>query len=127
MKPDEKNVTPDHADSGEEATANYRGLKALVIGLGVGIVAMLGLIFYTIAERAAESMLAEDKEPQVSQAFEPVSSLSELEISRPDGSELVSVSSSGGELLLHFRSETGDMIIAVNRSTGEQTRVHIPD
>ncbi len=126
MKPDEKNVTPDHSDSSEEAVPSNRGLKAVVIGLGLGIVAMLGLIFYTIAERAAESFLVEDDATEISRASDAVPLLPELQVARPVGSELVSVSSVRDELLLHFRMETGDVIIAVNRATGEQTRLDIP-
>lgn len=98
----------------------------MVIGLGLGIVAMLGLIFYTIAERAAESFLVEDDATEISRASDAVPLLPELQVARPVGSELVSVSSVRDELLLHFRMETGDVIIAVNRATGEQTRLDIP-
>lgn len=131
MMPDEKNVTPDHTAADEDAAPAYRGLKALVIGLGLGIVAMLGLIFYTIGERAAESLLAEEGAPPPATvaAVEPVATtaMADLEVARPEGGRLVASSVAGNDLLLHFRTAAGDILIIVNRTTGEQTRVRITD
>jgi len=128
MMPDEKNVTPDHAAVHEDAAPSYRGLKALVIGLGLGIVAMLGLIFYTIGERAADSLLVEEESTPVA-VPEPVATaaMADLQVTRPEGGTLVAASVAGGELLLHFRTASGDILILVNRTTGAQTRVRIAD
>ncbi|NVJ99671.1 MAG: hypothetical protein HWE25_16090 [Alphaproteobacteria bacterium] len=131
MMPREENVTPKNAEGHEtesseaEAAPNFRGLKILVIALGVGIVGMLGLIVYTISQRAAAGLIGDDTTP-VAEIVVPVEKATDFIVDRPKGSELVSVEVRGIEMIFHFRTDGADTVIILNRNSGEQSVVTVP-
>lgn len=136
MMPQEENVTPpdehrqDSAVADDEVAPNYRGMKMLVIGLGIAIVGMLALIVYTISQRAAAGLLGEGAETQAEMQVESGAQAipsGQHTLNRPDGAELVSVNAAGAELVFHFRSDAGDMVIVLDRRTGKQTTVTVPN
>lgn len=131
MMPQEENVTPKNATSPDsvdaEETPNFRGLKVLVILLGIGIAGMLALITYTISQRAAETLSGD--EPATATVTAPAEAALYLEnhlVERPTGATLLSVTVNGPELVLHFEGEAGDTIVTLDRRTGKQTRIEIP-
>ncbi|NVJ70949.1 MAG: hypothetical protein HWE08_11375 [Alphaproteobacteria bacterium] len=134
MMPQDEKVTPknaaqDNSPAGEEgAVPNYRGLKILVIALGVAIAGMLALIVYTISQRMAEGLI-EGEVVEAEQGTEVVGVVEDylnFSIERPKGAELVAVTASGRDLVFHFRSDLGDTVITLDRRTGAQSRVDVP-
>jgi len=133
MMPQDEKVTPQNegapvSGAEEEAVPKHTGMKLLVIGLGIAILAMVGLMVYKISERAAESLMDEgDAGPVVAEpAVVPARSYGDFYVERPVGATLVSVSSQGAEMIFHFRSNEGDTIVTLNRLTGEQAKVDVP-
>ncbi|SDE50150.1 hypothetical protein [Kordiimonas lacus] len=133
MMPQDEKVTPQNegaAVSGgdDEAVPSHTGMKVLVIGLGIAILAMVGLMVYKISERAAQSLMGEGDTEAVATApvMAPAQSYGDFQIERPAGATLMSVTGQGAELVFHFRSNAGDTIITLNRVTGEQAKVDVP-
>ena len=158
MMPQNQNVTPQNAgdtqknqeghtkpDDGEDGDVGqvidelgniadqHRGLKTLVLVLGLVIIALFVFVVYAIANRAAEAFLSIE-EPQKIAAEQTMTgtagtasvSGADLTVARPDGGELVSASANGGELVLHFRHTDGsDTVVILDRSSGKQSRVTV--
>lgn len=124
-----KNAAPDNSPAGEEdAVPNYRGLKILVIALGVAIAGMLALIVYTISQRMAGELIEGEavESEHATEAVAVVEGYGNFSIERPKEAELVAVTASGRDLVFHFRSDLGDTVITLDRRTGAQTRVDVP-
>lgn len=127
----------DMAQVAEELGAvadQHRGLKTLVLVLGLVLLALFVFVVYAIANRAAESFLtleepaqelpiaAMESEPQMGAL-----AAGDFRVSRPEGSTLVSVTGNARELIFHFRDRGGkDLVILVDRESGHQTPVHVP-
>ncbi len=136
MMPQDQKVTPQNesaAVSGAEGEdiPKHTGMKVLVIALGVAILAMVGLMVYKISERAAQSLMEEGKTETVTEApvvpaLMPTEAYGDYQVERPAGATLLSVTAQGAELVFHFRSNTGDTVITLNRLTGAQAKVEIP-
>ncbi|WP_417450547.1 hypothetical protein [Kordiimonas sp.] len=120
-----------------QSVANqHRGLKMLVLVLGLVLIALFAFVVYAIANRAAESFLSAD-EPA---AESPVASDEEsgvegsdaftegdFSVARPAGTELLSVTGTPAELIFHFRDRSGgDLIVLLDRVSGQQTVVSVP-
>jgi len=135
-----ENVT----ENGDENYKAPMGLKLLVVGLGVAIVLMLGLIIVKVIagdHKKPEPLGKEALERRASfgdvEVEVPVGSsfsgilyqgeLQDLTIARPEGAELISYAPNGLEIVLRFKMADGsDLLLAVNRATGKQTRLTIP-
>ncbi len=101
-------------------------LKLLVVGLGVAIIAMLGLILYKIITGVGD--LADDTVSPTEVVAAPSAPLvnGDFEITRPANMELVAVVPAGNELFLHFRGQSGaDQIVIFNRVTGETSNLSV--
>jgi len=135
-----KNVT----ENGDEIYKAPMGLKLLVVGLGIGIILMLGLIIVKVIagdhkkpEPAGKEALEKgavlgnvDEEVPARSSFSGIlyqGELQDLTIVRPEGAELISYAPNGLEIVLRFKMTDGsDLLLAVNRATGKQTRLTIP-
>ncbi|WP_417460208.1 hypothetical protein [Kordiimonas sp.] len=130
----------DVADELSAVADQHKGLKTLVLVLGLVIVALFIFVVYAIANKATEQLIALDNgedqpiaeaapsTPQPSQAaVSDVISAGNYRVVRPAGSELLSAIASERELLLHFRRADGsDTLILVDRVSGKQTPVSVP-
>jgi hypothetical protein len=112
------------------AADQHKGLKRLVLVLGLVLLALFGFVVYAIANRAAESLMElEAPADETPIASAPVLSglvADDFAVMRPEGSTLVSVSANARELIFHFRDAAGaDHVILVDRQTGSQTPVRV--
>ena len=113
------------------AADQHKGLKRLVLVLGLVLLALFAFVVYAIANKAAESLIElEAPVDEMPIAAAPVLNGLAAEgfaVVRPEGSTLVSVSGNARELIFHFRDNSGaDHIILVDRQTGTQTPVRVP-
>lgn len=120
MNGSDPKVTP--VDEETMASAPFF-LKALVVGLGIAIIVMLGLILYKI-------VAGPESEPEARPAPvpTPVTALParDFDIDAPEGATLVAMVPAGAEVFLHFRLADGsDQIIILNRATGEQSSLRV--
>ncbi len=124
MNGSDQKVTP--IDEETMASAPF-WLKAIVVGLGIAIIAMMGLILYRIVSGPSEepetvSALA----PAISAPTSQNLSARDFNIDAPQGASLVAMVPAGAEVFLHFRLEDGsDQVIILNRATGEQSTVWV--
>ena len=115
MNGSDEKVTP--IDEETMASAPFF-LKAIVVGLGIAIIAMLGLILY----RIVSGPLPEEEQQPVVGTTAPATAVpsGNFNVPVPEGAELVSMVPAGAEVFLHFRLREGkDQIVIVNRVTGE--------
>lgn len=129
MNGSDQKVTP--IDEETMASAPF-WLKAVVVGLGVAIIAMMGLILYRIVAGPGE-------EPATGAASVPATSVPvmsvpvsqgfsarDFDVQAPQGASLVAVVPAGADVFLHFRLEDGgDQVIILNRATGEQSTLRV--
>lgn len=124
MNGSDQKVTP--IDEETMASAPF-WLKAVVVGLGIAIIAMMGLILYRIVAGPGE-------EPATGSAAAPVMSVPayqglsarDFDVQAPQGASLVAMVPAGTEVFLHFRLEDGgDQVIILNRATGEQSTLRV--
>lgn len=123
MTAQDTKVTQEDDTDGEGAKAPF-ALKLLVGALAVAIVVMLLLIILKIAK--GDHKKAPAVQTAVPVTENPVSgALKNLKIERPEGSELISASTSAsGDILLHFRGQQGDVLVRVT-ATGLQQHIVI--
>ena len=151
MMAEDQKVTPEidenqHSSTGEAGGMDrlaeelgtvadqHRGLKTLVLVLGLVLLALFGFVVYAIANRAAESFISlEDPQPETpiaTAAPAPVTgalAAGDFEVNRPAGSTLIAVTGNTRELIFHFRDTSGtDHVILVDRESGTQTPVRVP-
>ena len=133
----DENVTQENEIPPLEAP---RGLKILVIVLGIAIVVMLALIIFKIADNVTKTVASDagengtDTPAQVYQpagdagtAGQSVQTKSGLwTVNRPQGMTLKSVSTSEGETQLHFSGTGGDVIILLDTKSGKEQRINVP-
>jgi hypothetical protein len=112
----------------------HRGLKTLVLVLGLVLLALFVFVVYAIANRAAESFLTLEEpaaELPIAAAEAPPQMgalvAGDFAVSRPEGSTLVSVTGNARELIFHFRDAAGsDLVVLVDRASGQQTPIRVP-
>jgi len=112
----------------------HRGLKTLVLVLGLVLLALFVFVVYAIANRAAESFLTLEEpaaEFPIAAAEAPPQMgalvAGDFAVSRPEGSTLVSVTGNARELIFHFRDAAGsDLVVLVDRASGQQTPIRVP-
>lgn len=126
MNGSEPKVTPPKVSAIDEETMESAPffLKAIVVGLGIAIIAMLGLILYKIIMGPE----AEDTpEPVVESVLPPVSiDAKDFDIVVPEGASLVSMVPAGAEVFLHVRLSDGtDQVVILNRISGEISRLWV--
>lgn len=115
MNGSDEKVTP--IDEETMASAPFF-LKAIVVGLGIAIIAMLGLILY----RIVSGPLPEEEEQPVAEVSAPVTAVpaGNFNVPVPEGAELISMVPAGAEVFLHFRLKEGtDQVVILNRINGE--------
>ncbi len=105
-------------------------LKAIVVGLGLAILGMLGLILYKIIMGPGDKQPGDTPQdmPTINQSvgLVPAPPSGDFDIDVPAGAALVTMVPSGPEVFLHFRLTDGsDQIIVLNRVTGETSTVGI--
>lgn len=126
MNGSEPKVTPPKASGIDEETMESAPffLKAIVVGLGIAIIAMLGLILYKIVTGPTDE---EAPAPVVEAVLPPVQvEAKDFDIAVPEGAVLVSMVPAGGEVFLHIRLTDGtDQVIILNRFTGEISRLWV--
>lgn len=124
MNGSDAKVTPPKSDViGEETMESAPFiLKAIVVGLGIAIIGMLGLILYKIVAGPSEEAAPT---PIVEAVLPPAGiSAKDFDIAVPAGATLVSVQPHGAEVFLHVRlSDGSDKVIVVNRANGEISRL----
>lgn len=128
----DQNVTRDLRGQEDDAEAGApRWLVAIVVVLGVAFLAMLALIIVkliagdgpssTTAQEPAPVAVATNAEMDTASA---AVAMRDFNIQRPEGAALVRAELAGRELLLHFRGADGsDILIVLNRMTGQENRV----
>lgn len=119
-----QNVTP---NMGEEETAKAPiGLIILVVALGIAILGMLALMAYKIMSGDASKS---KKVPVVAteQVATIVSGFDELTVTKPEGSTLSKIETSDGTVTLHYKSEASVTLILIDRVSGKESRVIIPE
>ena len=115
MNGSDQKVTP--IDEETMASAPFF-LKAIVVGLGIAIIAMMGLILYRIVSGPAPE---EEEQPTIGVSV-PATAVpaGDFNVPVPEGAELVSMVPAGAEVFLHFRLKGGtDQVVILNRVTGE--------
>ncbi len=139
---EEKKYSSARTDGGMDRVAEelgsvadqHRGLKRLVLVLGLVLLALFAFVVYAIANRAAESFLElsdpAEEAPVAATEADPVTGAlasGDFKVRRPEGSTLVSVTGNARELIFHFRDATGgDLVVLVDRASGKQTPVQVP-
>ncbi|MBO6505619.1 MAG: hypothetical protein JJ850_08110 [Kordiimonadaceae bacterium] len=100
-------------------------LKAIVVGLGIAIIAMLALILYKIV--TGPEAEEEAPEPVVETVLPPSRiEAKDFDVAVPQGAALVSMVPAGTEVFLHVRLSDGtDQVIILNRVTGDVSRLSI--
>lgn len=87
-----------------------RGLKALVVGMGVLIVAGLAVVVVTVAGR-----IADPPEPAVGAVEAPVAA----RVAIPPGARIVETATGDGRILLRLLlADGGTRILAIDLATG---------
>ena len=102
-----------------ETTANLRLLKAVVIILGVAIVAVLVVIVFTIVQRAGK--LTAEPEPAVAPATGAVApaAFGERHLVVPAGDRIIAMTATGDRLVLRLdRPDGGEYLLVVDLKTG---------
>ncbi len=102
-----------------ETTANLRLLKAVVIILGVAIVAVLAVIVVTIVQRAGE--LAAEREPAASPVTGEAApaAFGERNLVVPAGDRIIAMTATGDRLILRLdRPDGGEYLLVVDLKTG---------
>ena len=120
MNATDEKVTP--IDEETMASAPFF-LKAIVVGLGIAIIAMLGLILF----RIVSGPMPEESEP-VTAISQPVTAApsGNFNVPMPEGAELVRMVPAGTEVFLHFRLKGGaDQVVILDRATGEISRLWV--
>ena len=124
MNGSDAKVTPPKSDVIDEETMESAPffLKAIVVGLGIAIIGMLGLILYKIVVGPSEGAAPT---PIVEAALPPEGmGAKDFDVAVPAGATLVSVQPQGAEVFLHVRlSDGSDQVIIVNRASGEIARL----
>ncbi len=88
---------------------NHRGLKAVVIILGILIFVMLGVIVTTILSRAS----------QMAEGGSNFKAFGELDMPLPEGARIVESLADGGRLILRLRDDKGaESMVIVDLATG---------
>lgn len=111
-------------------------LKAIVVGLGIAIIAMLGLILYKIVAGPAEEkavpasrpdpIAAEQLESLAGRLWTDGPKAQDFDIAVPEGATLVSTVPAGAEVFLHVRLADGtDQVLILNRVTGDISRLWV--
>lgn len=124
MNGSDQKVTPIDDEAMESAPF---WLKAIVVGLGLAILGMLGLILYKIIVGPGEKQSGDTSQdlPAVSQSVGTPPS-GDFDIDVPAGATLVTMVPAGAEVFLHFRlSDGSDQIIVLNRLTGETSKLWV--
>lgn len=119
MNGSDPKVTPESDETLESAPFF---LKAIVVGLGVAIIAMLGLILYKIVAGPAKDGAPE---PIVEAVLPPAEvQAKDFDVLVPAGATLVAMVPAGSEVFLHVRLADGtDQVLILNRITGELSRL----
>jgi hypothetical protein len=102
-----------------------RALKALVIGMGVLIVAGLGVVVYAVVDRlgAPEETAAAPPATPEAQRTAASKTLRNLHITLPAGTQIVSTSLGDGQLLLRLRNAEGMETLEIfDTETGRRLR-----
>lgn len=111
-------------------------LKAIVVGLGIAIIAMLGLILYKIVAGPAEEEITPSSVSTAAET-EQLESLTgrlwmggpeaqDFDITVPEGATLVSTVPAGAEVFLHVKLADGtDQVLILNRVTGDISRLWV--
>ena len=120
-----KNVTPDDTGNDQETPAVPRGLKILVVALGVAILAMLVLIIYKVLAGDHKSSSKNPAQKVTSQTLGSID-FTNVALKRPAGSVLVKATNGPAEIMLQFSGPEGDTLIFINRQTGAESRISVP-
>jgi len=133
MATNQPNVTSEETEAVDKPP---RWLVATVIILGLAIIGMLVLMVVKIMAGGSDDATDLPKgsliDLQTQQAdlvgvLQQGPYLKEASISRPEGARLDSVEVYGHEMVMHFRlADGGDLVIVLNRVTGETSRVIVP-
>ncbi len=105
-----------------------QALKALVIFLGVAIVAGIVILVVVIGQRATKLVAGDSGEANGSAATEPAAKapatktkFGDREIDLPDGSEVIAMMAEGDRLMLRLRLANGrQRILVLDLVTGKQ-------
>jgi hypothetical protein len=128
MAINQPNVTSEETEAVDKPP---RWLVATVIILGLAIIGMLVLMVVKImagdgGDEGGE-VAGALQAPSIQGAVPSATYLKEASISRPEGSRLDSVEVYGHEMVMHFRlADGGDLVIVLNRVTGETSRIIVP-
>ena len=124
MNGSDAKVTPPKSGGIDEETMESAPffLKAIVVGLGIAIIGMLGLILYKIVAGPSEEAAPT---PVVEAVLPPAGiDAKDFDIAVPADATLVSMQPQGAEVFLHVRlSDGSDQVIVVNRASGEIARL----
>jgi hypothetical protein len=102
-----------------ETTANLRLLKAVVIILGVAILAAIGVIIVTIVERAGNLAADPDPGPVSATGRSAPAAFGERHLAVPDGDRVVAMTADGDRLVLRLeRPDGGTYLLVVDLRTG---------
>lgn len=123
MTAETQNVTPNMDD--EETAKAPIGLIILVVALGIAILGMLALMAYKIMSGDA----SKPKEaPVVAEALvETNSGFDELRVEKPEGSVLSKIETTDATVVLHYRGNASVTLVLIDRLTGKESRVIIPE
>lgn len=122
-----ENVTPNMNDEEEVKAPLF--LKILVVVLGLGILGMLALITVKIMKGDASKpkKVASPVVKDITGSVPMSLGFEELTVSKPEGSELVSVNTQGRTVVLHYRSEEKTTLILIDKATGTESRINVPE
>ncbi len=112
----EKQDSSGTSEAAEGAVPNLALLKAIVIGLGVLIVAGVIVLVVTIANR-----LGDMGEAKPADRAPPTASFGRLEIPAAPQAEILAASTSGGTILLTLRAPgRPDSVVVLDAATGQE-------
>jgi hypothetical protein len=123
-----ENVT----ENGEAPVKAPMFLKVLVVVLGLAIIGMLGLIIFKVMagdhKKKTPVQVSETQQPAGLKTIAPKSFvlIGDIVVTRPAGSKLISATTNGREATLHFSSADVDVVMTVDRVTGEKSTITIP-
>lgn len=126
MTVNDPNVTPKM--DGDEPVKAPIGLIILVVALGIAIIAMLGLMVYKLMNGdASKSKDTQEVGIVAESPLTPSVNFEEITLKKPAGGRLADVKLHSATILLHYKTEKGETLILVDKHTGKESRIIIPE
>jgi len=127
MTAKEPNVTSNVGD--EEIVTAPLALKILVVVLGIAIIGMLALMAYKImnGDASKPKKIVSTQASILGHQKNTVLGFDEITVVKPADSILVEVKSDATSIILQYKNDKVVTLILVDKTTGQESRVILPE